>query len=289
MAEKSANPDWAVSRVAARQHGVVSIHQLHEAGLSDDAVLGRVRTGRLHRLHRGVFAVGHPEPPIEGRWMAAVLACGDRAVLSHISAAALWRLLDPRGGPIHVAVPGDGGKRKQRGIRIHRLVTLHPDQMTRKRRIPVTTPARTIMDLRRLRPPVSEATHRRAVRQAEVLGLRTGLGEAVAPTRSELEDCFLALCHRHRLPLPEVNVRVGRWEADFLWREQRLVVETDGYRFHRGPTAFETDHVRDLDLRISGHDVLHFTYDQVTNHPSQVANVLHRELEAHRNASSLTS
>ena len=145
------------------------------------------------------------------------------------------------------------------------------------------------MDLRRLRPPVSEATHRRAVRQAEVLGLRTGLGEAVAPTRSELEDCFLALCHRHRLPLPEVNVRVGRWEADFLWREQRLVVETDGYRFHRGPTAFETDHVRDLDLRISGHDVLHFTYDQVTNHPSQVANVLHRELEAHRNASSLTS
>ncbi|HVQ58441.1 MAG TPA: DUF559 domain-containing protein [Solirubrobacterales bacterium] len=130
---------------------------------------------------------------------------------------------------------------------------------------------------------------RRAVRQAEVLGLRTGLDEPSAPTRSPLEDRFLALCRRHRLPSPEVNVRVGRWEVDFLWCDQRLVVETDGYRYHRGPTAFETDHVRDLDLRNAGLDVLHFTYRQVTSEPSQVANVLRRELEAHRDASSQTS
>ncbi|HEX6665663.1 MAG TPA: DUF559 domain-containing protein [Solirubrobacterales bacterium] len=221
--------------------------------------------------------------------MAAVLACGGQAVLSHVSAAALWRLLDPRSGDIHVTVPSTAGRMRRKAIRLHRLTSLQPDQVTRRRRIPVTTPARTIADLRRLRPPVSEATHRRAIRQAEVLGLRTGLATPTAPTRSELEDRFLALCRRYKLPPPEVNVRVGRWEVDFVWRDQRLVVETDGYRYHRGPTAFETDHVRDLDLRTSDHDVLHFTYDQVTNHPSQVANVVRRELEARSNASSLTS
>ena len=263
--------------IAARQHGVATISQLRRDGLSEDAVLERVRTGRLHRVHRGVYAVGHPALSIEGRWMAAVLACGDTAALSHISAAALWRLLDPRNGPVHVSVPGDGGRRRRSGIRVHRLVSLRPDQITRTRGIPVTTSARTIADLRR---EVTPATLRRAIRQAEVLGLRTGLDEVSALTRSELEDIFLRLCRRHRLPMPEVNVRIGRWEVDFLWRDRRLIVETDGYRYHRGPTAFEADHVRDLDLRAQGHDVLHLTYRQVTTAPSQVADILRRELDA---------
>jgi very-short-patch-repair endonuclease len=214
--------------------------------------------------------------------MAAVLACGDLAVLSHVSAAALWRLLDPRRGDTHVTVPSAAGRIQRKGIQLHRLISLRPDQMTREYDIPVTNPARTIADLR---SELETPQWRRVVRQAEALGMRTGLDAPSAPTRSELEDRFLALCHRHRLPPPEVNVRVGRWEVDFLWRRQRLVVETDGYRYHRGRIAFEQDHVRALDLRGAGYDVLRFTYREVSNEPSRVATILRRELKPSRNPS----
>ncbi|HEX5609081.1 MAG TPA: type IV toxin-antitoxin system AbiEi family antitoxin domain-containing protein [Solirubrobacterales bacterium] len=269
-----------MAKIARQQHGVVTSAQLREAGLSRDAVLGRARSGRLFSLHRGVYAVGHTALSFRSLSLAAVLACGNGAVLSHRSAAALWRLLKPAVGEIHVSIPTMTGRAERRGIRIHRRPTLSTQQVTRRHHIPVTNPALTIADIR---SELEAPQWRRAVRQAEVLGLRTGL-EASAPTRSELEDRFLALCRRHRLPPPEVNVRVGRWEVDFLWPVQRLVVETDGYRFHRGHAAFETDHVRDLDLRNAGLDVLHLTYDQVTNHSSQVASVVRRELEADRNA-----
>ncbi len=145
----------------------------------------------------------------------------------------------------------------------------------------MTTPARTIADLRRI---VSPARLRRAIRQAEVLGLRTGLDRPAEPTRSELEHLFLELCRRHRLPAPEVNVRIGRRVVDFLWRERRLVVETDGYRYHRGPTAFEDDHARDLALRTGGYDVLRFTYRQVTSEPARVANAISTALADARTA-----
>lgn len=148
--------------------------------------------------------------------------------------------------------------------------------MTR-RGIPVTTPAQTIADLRGTIPA---AEHRRAIRQAEVKGLRTGLDEAAVPTRSELEDLFLRLCRRFRLPTPEVNVRIAGREVDFLWREQRVIAETDGYRYHRGSAAFENDHDRDLDLRAAGFAVLRFTYRQVTADPKRVATSIAKELEA---------
>jgi very-short-patch-repair endonuclease len=130
----------------------------------------------------------------------------------------------------------------------------------------VTTPARTIADL----PGVVPASQlRRAIRQAEVLGLRTGL-DPLVPTRSELEDRFLALCRRHRLPAPEVNVRVGGVEVDFLWRDAKLVAETDGYRYHRGGRAFEDDHERNLTLNALGYEVRRFTYSQVIERPRRV-------------------
>jgi len=209
--------------------------------------------------------------------MAAVLACGEDAVLSHLSAAALWRLLDPRQGPIDVAIPGDNGRRRRSGIRLHRLATLKPEERTRRHGIPVTTPARTIADLRRI---TSSATHRRAVRQAEVLGLPTGLEEPAPPTRSELEDLFLNLCRRHHIPSPRVNVTICDYEVDFLWSEKRLIVETDGYRFHRGSIAFEQDRRRDLALRSQGYDVLRFTYRQVTTEAAAVGEAVLRALEA---------
>lgn len=236
----------------------------------------RNTSGRLHRLHQGVYAVGYAALTFERRCVAAVLACGDGAVVSRRSAAALWGLLDSHEGPIHISVPRTHGRAVRKDIHLHRCPSLTKEQTTRKERIPVTTSARTIADLRK---EVGAATWRRAVRRAEVLGLSTGLAAPLAPTRSELEDRFLSLCRRHRLPRPEINVKVGRWEVDFLWREQRLVVETDGYRFHRGATAFEDDHVRDFELRSRGFAVLHFTWEQVTTAPTQLAGQIRRELK----------
>ncbi|MGH2980745.1 MAG: endonuclease domain-containing protein [Solirubrobacterales bacterium] len=142
---------------------------------------------------------------------------------------------------------------------------------TRRKGIPVTTPARTISDLRRSVPP---GLVRKAIRQAEVIGLGIG-GDAKADlTRSELEDRFLALCRRHRLPVPGVNARIGSYVVDFLWRDQRLIVETDGYRYHRGRQAFEDDRARDVELRLLGYEVVRFTYRQLVDDPARVARAL---------------
>ncbi len=279
MRKKVDTPDAEIAALAERQHGVVSRRQLVKAGIDDAATFRRVESGRLHRVHRGVYAVGHRPRTFESRCMGAVLACGEGALVSRHSAAALWRLLDPQDGEIHVSVPGRHGRAEQDGIRLHRCPSLTAEQATRKLGIPVTTPPRTIADLRR---EVTAATWRRAVRQAEVLGLRTGLEERSVPTRSELEDRFLQLCRRHRLPMPEVNVRIGSLEVDFLWRERRLVVETDGYRYHRGPAAFEGDHTRDFELRSAGYDILRLTYDQVTTTPERTAGLVRTELERTR-------
>jgi very-short-patch-repair endonuclease len=199
--------------------------------------------------------------------MAAVLACGEGAMLSHRSAAELWRLFDPEPGLIQVSVPTVAGRDRRRGIWLHRRASLDAGAATWRHRIPVTTPAQTIADLE---GKVAPSLLRRAIRQAEVRGLGAGV-EAGEPTRSELEHLFLRLCERHRIPAPEVNVRVGNHEVDFLWRQRRVIAETDGYRYHRGSAAFEDDHNRDLDLRGDGFDLHRFTYRQVTTEPARVA------------------
>jgi very-short-patch-repair endonuclease len=200
--------------------------------------------------------------------MAAVLACGEGAALSHRSAAALWKMLPPASGPSHVSTSARSGRARQVGIRLHRCGSLTPDLIAASDGIPVTTPARTVADLRGS-VPVWEL--RRAVRQAGFLGLDLGPETGSDGTRSELERDFLRLCRRQRLPRPEVNVRVGGWTVDFLWRRERLVVETDGYGAHRGRAAFEADHGRDLDLRRRGLEVRRFTYRQVHDAPATVA------------------
>lgn len=165
--------DAAISRIAARQHGVVTTEQLLNAGVLPSGVTDRLAAGRLHRIHRGVYALGHPNIGNKGRWMAAVLAIGGRAVLSHRSAAALWGIsLPPE--LIEVTVPGDGGRRRRNWIRLHRSLTLSPADVTRRAGIPVTKPARTLADLRRVLPAAEFA---RAVRQAEYM--RLPLGEAL--------------------------------------------------------------------------------------------------------------
>lgn len=235
MSDPRATPDLRIAEIAAHQHGVISIAQIRAAGLDKHQVLHRVRTARLHRIHQGVFAVGHS----------------------------------------HLAIPGDGGRRRRAGIRLHRCPSLLPEHVTRRRGIPVTTPSRTISDLR---GAVSPPELRRAQRQAEVLGLSLESSASHDGTRSELEFLFLDLCRKHRLPAPEVNIRIGSLLVDFVWRKQRLVVETDGYRYHRGRVAFENDRVRDLKLRALGYDVIRLTHHQVVSSSNEVFAILREAL-----------
>lgn len=276
MSDPRATPDLLIAGTADRQHGVVSIAQIQAAGLDKHQVLHRVRTARLHRIHRGVFAVGHSHLSQEGKWIAATLAGGDAAVLSHRSAASLWALLPNREtSDVEISVPGDGGRRKRAGIRVHRCPSLSAEHVTRRRGIAVTTPSRTISDLR---GAVSAQELRRAQRQAEVLGLPLGSRAIPDGTRSELEFLFLDLCRKHRLPAPRVNVRIGSLLVDFVWRNQKLIVETDGYRYHRGRVAFEDDRARDLKLRALGYDVIRLTHRQVMNDPEEVIAILKKTL-----------
>jgi len=257
------------------QHGIVTTRQLVEVGLTESSIAKRAKQGRLHRIHRGVYAVGHRGGSGEARWMAAVLACGPGAVLSHGAAAVHWGLLRPLDGPTDVTVPTQNGRERRRGIRIHRCGSLKADLSphglpsrlaTVRDFIPVTTVARTLLDIRTTLPP---RLVRRAVRQAEFLNL--GLGEIKTDrTRSDLERYFLRLWRRRRLQHPEVNAPVDGMTVDFLWREARLVVETDSYATHGGTVAFEDDRQRELRLRRLGYSVHRFSELQLEVEPDAV-------------------
>jgi very-short-patch-repair endonuclease len=259
--------------------------QLRAAGIDSSAIKRRVAAGRLHRVHRGVYAVGHRRLSNEGRWMAAVLACGEGAVLSHRSAGRLWGILRPRarrpsgaggrceGADVDVTLPGDGGRKRQLGIRLHRSSTLTPADCALRDGIPVTRPARTLEDLRSI---LSKAEFASALREADFLRLPINEWAArrdrsVLRTRTELEALFMALVRRHRLPRPEVNVRVDRYEVDFLWRPPRLIVEVDGWESHGTRSAFEQDRARDARLKVLGFEVLRFTWRQVASDCAAVA------------------
>jgi very-short-patch-repair endonuclease len=273
MVDKGANPDQVIAKIAAKQHGVISTGQLVSVGLSRAAIAKRTQACRLHNLHRGVYAVGHFRLDFEGRCMAAVLALGEGAAVSHVSAAAVWGMLKPHTGPIHLTVPGNGGRKKRRGIAIHRSHSLIAGSTTRRHGIAVTKPARTLKDLHRT---VSKPVYQRAIRRALDLRLISSaqLKSEEGLTRSELERLFRRLCRRHRLAQPEVNARVGRYEVDFIWRDRNLIVETDGFRHHGDRTAFERDRARDAHLQSLGFRVLRFTHRQLTDDRSAVVAAL---------------
>jgi very-short-patch-repair endonuclease len=287
MRDKLAPPDQTNAEIATRQHGIVTLGQLIAGGLTRQGVSRRVAAGRLHRVFRGVYAVGHTRLSSEGRWFAAVAACGEAAVLSHRSAAELWTLLPVTTGLVHVTVAGHSGRAKRRGLVLHRSPSLTTSGVTLRNRIRVTTPARTIADLRRSGPA---ADLRRALRKSAYLGLDIGGEERVsegegdgsaggkARERSELERRFLQLCHKHGLPLPHVNVPIGLYTVDFLWPERRLAVETDGWQAHRGRQAFEDDRERDAFLRLRGFEVVRFSWRQITEDSGSVVAVLRRYL-----------
>jgi very-short-patch-repair endonuclease len=279
MPDKGDNsgPDARISELAGRQHGVIATPQLIQLGVSKSSIGDRVAAKRLHRIHRGVYAVGHTRLSNEGRWMAAVLACGDCAVLSHRSAAALWGIRRPRNGAIEITVPRTTGMKTRAGIALHRSTTLIATSCSRRLGIPVTTPARTLADLRPLLSPAQFAS---AVREAEFLGLPTADAAPAEPTRTELEDLFIALCRRHRLPKPAANVKLDRYEVDFLWPDARLIAEVDGWESHRMRSAFEEDRARDARLAVLGYEVVRFTWRQVTDDAAGVAKTIRALLRA---------
>jgi very-short-patch-repair endonuclease len=275
--------DHAIAAIAAQQHGVIARRHLAELGLSQAAIDRRIAAGRLHRLHRGVFAVGHTVLRVEGWWMAATLATG--GYLSHATAAAAWDLRPLGGGAIHVTVRGNSSRRA--GLRVHRTRTLEPHDTASHRGIPITTPARTIIDLaatlkgRPLESALDRAEHLRLLDFGELRvrpippSLRAVLSLYTATTtRSELEERLLQLCDDHGLPRPQVNTRIEGIEVDFVWRAERLIVEVDGYAYHRSPTSFETDRERDATLVATGWRVLRFTWAQITRRPGWVAQAI---------------
>jgi len=270
--------DHEIARIAAEQHGIVTRAQLFAAGVAADEIAYRRRVGRLHLLYRGVYAVGHRPPSPHARATAAVLACGPGAVLSHRSAAALWGFGRWR-GPIDVTATGN---HTRSNVRVHRSKTLRPEDVTHHFGIPVTTPARTLLDLADV---LADASLTRAVNEARLQRLLTlhdlaalldsfpgratkrlkpHVEDASRPTRSAFEDAFLTFVERHHLPRPEVNQRVAGYEVDMLWREQRVIVELDGWDYHDGRTAFERDREKDAALLSAGFPVVRITWGRLT-------------------------
>jgi very-short-patch-repair endonuclease len=281
------HPDERVVAIAGRRHGVISSSELARAGLSRRAVSHRVGRGWLHRMHRGVYLVGPLEAPLS-RAAGAVLAIGEGAVLSHHSAAAAWELLAPRAGPIAVTLPARDARRRP-GIELHRVSRLHSTDIRRHRAVPVTSPARTLLDLgstlpqRQLDRAVEEAQVQRRVSLHSLdeqfarypghrgaAALRRAMKLDPAFTRREAERRLLNLIRAARLPAPQVNTTLDGYEVDFLWSAQRLVVETDGYAFHSSRSAFERDRRRDRHLQAKGYAVLRITWRELKDEPEAV-------------------
>jgi hypothetical protein len=275
MREQRSTADARVPVIAGRQHGVITHEQLAVCGLDKSAVTRRVQAGRLHRWHLGVYAVGHRSLSWRGRWLAAVLAAGHGAVLSHTSAAALWQFLRPIPGPLHVTL-GAAVRRKPRpGLQFHRSRTLTSSHVTHRYGIAVTTPARTIEDIR---GTIEPHLFRRALRQAELAGHRVPHLSTTKRTRSDLELLFLALCEDHGLPRPLVNQRVHGYLVDFFFAGHLVAVETDSWEYHQGSVAMEDDHARDLALRGHGIETRRYTGDQIEATPEAVVTDLKQAL-----------
>lgn len=296
--------DRAISKLADRHHGIVSRQQLTGLGIEPGVVDRAIAAGRLHPLHRGVYAVGHRVLTPHARWMAAVLASGPGAVLSHWSAAALWGIRSNHGGAIHITSPSRTGSR--RPFRRHHAL-LRPDEVIVHDDIPVTTVPRTIFDLAAGTPEAVEPALRQAeyLRRTDPLSLPhllerhpghrgnraiqaalARLRETPGHTRGTFEDRFLLFVDRHRLPRPHFNpwITIGpdRFQVDCLWPDRRQIVELDGWSAHGTRTAFRDDKARDRKLAAHGYTVTRIPWSALDDEADQVAADLHRILGAAR-------
>jgi very-short-patch-repair endonuclease len=287
-----------IGALAEGQHGVVARRQLLALGLGGDAIDARVRIGRLRVLHRGVYALGHGPLSRRSWWLAAVLSCGDQAVLSHRSAACLWGLVRPRRGPIDVTNPR--GSRGPAGVRLHRS-KLVDDERAVEARIPVSSVARTLLDLAEildetgLRRAFEEADRLKLLHMAELervcarAGRRKGLpalrrliAAATTPvtTRSPLEDAFAEFYREHLadLPAPLTNHTILDHEVDAYWPGHRVAVEMDSWEHHSHRTAFESDRARDAAMQAAGYRVIRLTHRQLETEAPRITTQLREML-----------
>lgn len=288
------NIQTAIVALAARQQNNVTREQLLALGLGAKAIDYRTRTGRYFRVHERVYSLGHPPQTPHQKAMAAVLACGPGAALSHGSAMALWGFWKRWPASFDVTVVRD---RRPKGITVHLSRTLDRRDVTTHFGIRATTPARTLADRA---AQLSDATLARAVNDALLSPYltRSQLAEFLArhpnkrlepfvettdgPTRSQFEDAFLAFCERHGLPRPKVNTIVAGREVDAYFEVERLIVELDGWDFHSSRLSFEDDRARDANALVLGVPTLRITWDRMTETPAQEAHRLKTILEARR-------
>jgi very-short-patch-repair endonuclease len=284
--------------LAERQHGVVAWRQLVDLGLTEGLIKSRIRDGQLVVLHRGVFALGHRRIGLYGEWLAAVLACGPGAVLSHGSAAQLWGI---RGSRKPIEVVRVSGHRRPHGVRLHQTRSLPEEHVTVEAGIPVTTVERTLLDTaarldsRQLEHDLVEADRSRRLRWPDLWQVITEHGRGrkgvkrlkrvaaqadprFADAVSPLEVDFLMLCREEGLKMPQVNVLVEGKKVDFYWPKERLVVETDGYSYHADPPAFERDHQSTVDLEVAGYRVHRTTYKMLQLNPHPLLSLLRASL-----------
>jgi Protein of unknown function (DUF559) len=290
------HPDRVIAALAGAQGGRISREQMLRQGIAPSAIDRRVQRGHLHPKHRGVYAVGHILPTPESAWWSALLAYGDDAVLSHDTAAAAWRLRKS-GGAVHITCPRTGVASVP-GVRAHRSRRLPGHERTELRGMPITTPARTVLDLaprlsdRRLEQLLDRGEDDRIL---DLRDLRRALAEhrgragtprlrrvlegyAPTVTRSELEEGFVELCDAHHIARPMLNTIVAGHEVDAFWPAASLVVELDGYAYHRSPDAFERDRARDVALTLAGLRVIRLTWRAVTRDGAATANAIRRLL-----------
>jgi very-short-patch-repair endonuclease len=286
----SGSGDRAVAAVAGSQRTIVTREQLIACGLGPKAIAHRLRTGRLQRVFRGVYAVGCGELPPLAREQAALLVCGEGAFLSHHTAAFVWGLRGWRPLAIDVSVP-ERYRARREGLNVHRVGAIDRRDLRRKQGLAISSPARVLVEIaaalsgRDLERALDEGLERRLVRIAEVraalarnrpcrgcafLASLATQDRTTTMTRSKAEELFLTLTRKARLTDPEVNVMIGRYKADFLWRELGLIVEIDGYEFHSSRRAFEHDHDRETELEAAGWRVIRFTWRQLEREPELV-------------------
>lgn len=291
--------DREIAKIAACQKGLISLEQLRIVGVSKDAACRRAEAGKLYRIHEGVFAVRHPLLSIDGKRLAAVLACGSDAVLSHRSAAAAWGIREDRRSSIDVTAPNRRG-RIPKGIDAHRDGSLVADDRAVVAGIPCTAVPRTLLDLAAVIPTWEL---KRAIAEAEVLrvldhsavrklirrsrgrrgvarlrALMDGIHPETRRTRSEMELLFLEMCERAKLPCPEVNEALypggHRTIPDFLWRNAGLIVEADSRQYHDTDSAFQGDRKREQRLQMAGWRVSRCTWAQIENEPQRLAETI---------------
>lgn len=289
-----------IRQLAEKQHGVVAHRQMIARGLGVRLIESRIAQGQLIPLHRGVFALGHRRIGLYGAWMAAVLACGPGAVLSHGTAAQLWGI---RGSRKPIEVTRVSGHRRPHGVRLHQTRSLPAEHVTVEAGIPVTTIERTLLDMaprldaKQLEHDLVEADRSRRLRWLRLWQALTEHGRgrkgvkrlkriaaqadprfADAVSMSEVD--FLILCREEGLKMPQVNVLVEGKKVDFYWPEERLIVEADSYGYHGDPRAFELDHQSTVDLEVAGYRVHRTTYKMLESNPRPFLDLVRGSLTA---------